>query len=95
MKHSKLKVDANGRLKGPCPICENDDIRGDYCNICGNYIVNVCTGCFIDDSGEKYFNPKCFEPLKGGDRYCSQCGAESSFLQNKFLKPFDDAEMTF
>lgn len=73
------ELNENGRVL-ICPVCKNEDInyKGNYCNVCGTYLVNECTndfdcGCICESSA----------------RYCKKCGNETTFLQNKLLKPWN------
>ena len=77
----EIKTDENGRAL-ICPVCQNEQtLLGDYCPICGNYILNKCN--------YKYDNGKldsCDTTLKGNFRYCPTCGANSTFYDNGYLK---------
>ena len=59
-----------------CPICENEhtNIEGDFCQICGHHITNMCA------------NYDCGEYLDGESRYCPQCGYASTYLRDGILK---------
>lgn len=73
MKYSEIKIDPHNSKALVCPICENENYQseGDYCHICGEHIRNFCTNC---------------EKLLSGDaRYCSDCGAISTFCKNGIL----------
>lgn len=85
MKYTELKVNENGRLACPCPICGNEDPINRYCSVCGVFIVNECTN--IDDP---FSGDGCEGGiLKGGDRYCSKCGSVSTFYKYGLLKSWD------
>lgn len=38
-------LDDNGRAL-VCPRCKNEELKyaGDYCKICGTYLINKCSG---------------------------------------------------
>ena len=73
MKYSLLETYENGKLK-ECPTCHNEitNIEGDFCQICGNNLVNRC------------INDECSNtsPLPSNARYCPQCGCQSSFYDS-------------
>lgn len=79
MKYPKLEVYETGKLK-QCPNCDNEetDIEGDYCQICGNSLVNRC----INDNC-----PSCQHDdiLPSNARYCPICGNRSTFYNNNML----------
>lgn len=79
MKYDSIDLYENSKAK-ICPICENEftNIDGEYCQICGTYIVNICTNNFCDAL------------LSGDSRYCSHCGAESTFYKNKLLSSWQE-----
>lgn len=83
MNYKILKLDNEGRLAEPCPICGNKKPTDNYCSVCGAYIINKCTS--TDE-----FNLCENEPLKGHDRYCSSCGSPSTFLQNGLLPAWNE-----
>ncbi len=80
MIYPKMKVYENNKLC-KCPICNNEetDLKGDYCQICGTYLINHCSDL-----------PNCGEILSTNARYCPLCGTKSSFLLNDILKPWDN-----
>lgn len=86
MKYSLLETYENGKLK-ECPTCHNEitNIEGDFCQICGNNLVNRC------------INDECSNtsPLPSNARYCPQCGFQSSFYNNNLLKAWDYKEPSF
>lgn len=86
MKYSLLETYENGKLK-ECPTCHNEitNIEGDFCQICGNNLVNRC------------INDECSNtsPLPSNARYCPQCGFQSSFYNNNLLKAWDYKEPPF
>jgi hypothetical protein len=70
-----------------CPVCQNEetDISGDYCKICGTYIINRCSS--FQEHGE---NADCGVSVDGNARYCAYCGKETTFLQNGLLRPWKE-----
>lgn len=93
MAYSKLKTDAEGRLAEDCPICGNDDVRNNFCSVCGIPVINKCSGMrkvSDEDWGDGYQQDQpCNEILAGADRYCSKCGAESTFYFHQLLKDWN------
>lgn len=79
MKYPKLEVYETGKLK-QCPNCDNEetDIEGDYCQICGNSLVNRCIN---DDCPSCQHN----DVLPSNARYCPICGNRSSFYNKNML----------
>lgn len=84
MHYTKLKLNADGRLEEKCPRCENEDLRESYCNICGAGIINKCSGNHIGS----LWRPTCAGHLLGADRFCPQCGATSTFLEEGLLEEY-------
>ena len=80
MIYPLLGTHENGKLI-ECPNCSNEDtdIEGEYCQICGECLVNRCT------------NEECknTEILPSNARYCPICGKKSLFYQNNLLKAWD------
>lgn len=85
MKYPLLETHENGKLK-ECPNCKNEDtnINGDYCQICGQDLINRC----INNECENQ------EILPSNARYCPICGTQSSFFRNGLLKAWDYDETT-
>ena len=94
LNYTTLKVDSEGRLQDKCPICENENLQNNYCSICGVYIINECSGkhdvVYENNYVEEEARPPCDKKLSGADRFCSMCGAKSSFLINGLLKKWED-----
>jgi len=85
MIYPKLETYENGKLK-ECPSCNNEetDIDGDYCQICGKCLINICS------------NQDCsFNPLPTNARYCPICGSRSTFFNNDFLSEWNSCEKGF
>lgn len=83
MIYPKLETDDNGKLL-ECPICENEEIinDGEYCHICGTYLINKC-----DDRNysEDDNNKPCGHILPNNARYCPYCGHTSIFFNDNLL----------
>jgi Zn-dependent peptidase ImmA (M78 family) len=74
-----------------CPVCNNEDSnQGDYCSICGTYIVNRCTNTDYPGRSE-YDDEPCGALLDGNARYCTHCGQQSTFLRDGLLKPWNES----
>ncbi|KIV57537.1 hypothetical protein TS65_09985 [Aneurinibacillus migulanus] len=79
-----------------CPRCGNENILGDYCQICGSYLVNMCTGFSEEGVGEPYqghwheLDNGCGELLSGDARFCTKCGSTSTFYELGILKNWKD-----
>ncbi|MBD7912335.1 MULTISPECIES: hypothetical protein [Clostridium] len=84
MKYDRIIINDIGKAS-VCPICNNEDtdIKGDYCQICGAFLRNKCT------------NLDCDIELSGDSRYCSICGAESTFHKGGLLKDWTDSKDKF
>lgn len=83
-----IEVDENSKAI-VCPVCGNEEPEdGEYCSICGTYLINKCTN--DDYPGRNEFDgPICGAHLPGNARYCTYCGEKSTFLENKILKPWE------
>ncbi|AYF99770.1 ImmA/IrrE family metallo-endopeptidase [Lactococcus allomyrinae] len=92
MKYRVLKLDKEGRLAEPCPICGNEHPSKNYCSVCGLEIINKCTGIKKTVSGILTTTTACSAPLKGHERYCPECGAMSTFLENGFLPAWNESQ---
>lgn len=86
MIYQKLETYDNGKLK-ECPNCQNEEtnIDGNYCHICGENLVNLCS----------YDNCPNSDPLPTNARYCPVCGSKSTFLEIGFLKEWNYKENDF
>lgn len=82
MKYKKYETNENGRLRR-CIKCDNEELVGGYCHICGSPVENYCT-----DAIAYYNSPdQCInqEPLLPNARFCPLCGSESTFNQRGIL----------
>jgi hypothetical protein len=89
MNYAILELDNEGRLAQPCPKCENEHPTGNFCSVCGSEIINKCTGQRERESGFITTSEPCKTPLKGHERYCPDCGSNSTFLDNGLLPAWD------
>jgi len=72
-----------------CPKCENEVIpKGDYCNICGTFLINRCNNEAYDIYGNLY-QVDCNQLASGNSRFCTKCGSRTTFYDQGFLKPYD------
>lgn len=88
MKYSGYELDEIGRAK-ICPRCENENIQGFYCQVCGTYLINKCTG-ISGNNGYPYNGPwheiqGCGKFLSGDARFCTECGSSSTFYEQGLL----------
>lgn len=87
MIYDGYELDENGRAL-TCPRCRNEelDYNGDYCKVCGVYLVNKCTNETYDDFGNVDW--RCDTIAKGNARYCMECGKETTYFDQKLLRPW-------
>ena len=91
MKYTGIEVDNNSRAK-VCPTCDNNELNysGDFCNVCGDYLVNQCADVthweFEDEILDK---ETCGTLLAGNARFCHKCGNPSTFYKKGYLKEWD------
>ena len=72
-----------------CPKCKNDEFspRSEFCRICGARVYNKCEGEYDNDQYLVQHNSP------GNTRFCEICGKLTYFFTEKFLKPWDNAQM--
>lgn len=80
-----IDVDKNSKAL-TCPKCDNEQILedGDYCKICGTYLINRCSNISGYDTRDGFVEA-CGELTDGNARYCHLCGEETTFNNNGFL----------
>jgi rubrerythrin len=77
-----VSLDGEGRAY-ICPRCDNEDIdEGNYCKICGAYVINRCTNDDTSYDG-------CGVTASGNARFCVQCGAETTFYRDDLLDSWE------
>ncbi|TXK25997.1 ImmA/IrrE family metallo-endopeptidase [Bacillus amyloliquefaciens] len=97
MIYSRIELTESHRAM-KCPKCLNELAKGNYCHICGVYLINRCTG-FEPGEVEYNYNSSrvywhlhengCGELLDGDARFCPQCGSTSTFFEDGILKNWD------
>ncbi|WP_328801993.1 ImmA/IrrE family metallo-endopeptidase [Paenibacillus sp. LX16] len=94
MIYTKIELDELNRAC-QCPRCNNESVVGEYCQICGTYLVNKCTG-FSGSDIENPFNGSwhdleqgCGEYLDGDSRFCTKCGSTSTFYESGLLQSWE------
>lgn len=81
MKYTEYEINENGRLKR-CIRCDNEELFGDYCHICGAPVVNKCTDYLWSEEYNSCSNDSF---LPANARYCSHCGSKSLFFHKNIL----------
>lgn len=83
-----FELDSNSRAI-KCPKCHNEDLSydGDYCNICGTYLVNKCAWVETDINGNPYY--ECGTLASGNARFCIKCGHSTTYFENKLLISYE------
>lgn len=92
MNYFSRELDQNSKAI-TCPKCENESINpdGNYCQICGTYLVNECWGkTYYNDIGEERFSRGCDALVEGDARYCSNCGSHTTFFRDELLPNWED-----
>ncbi|MED1643689.1 ImmA/IrrE family metallo-endopeptidase [Brevibacillus agri] len=95
MKYSGIEIDELGRAI-VCPVCQNEAISGLYCQICGTYLINRCTG--FDDEPNNRFKGSwhdlqgCGKILEGNARFCIDCGSTSTFYESGLLRGWEQIQ---
>lgn len=81
--YGKIELDAESRAKS-CPVCGNENIVGDFCQVCGNIVINRCTNV----TPEMLSNPwqeDCGKAAPGDARFCPYCGNQTTFGEKQYL----------
>lgn len=77
-----------------CPKCNNEKMPdGNYCNICGTFMFNKCTGLY-DGESDQYpaeykwhdHNGGCGKVYEGDARFCTECGSTTTFFEDGILQ---------
>jgi Zn-dependent peptidase ImmA (M78 family)/RNA polymerase subunit RPABC4/transcription elongation factor Spt4 len=108
MKYSSVNTDPYGHAK-VCPICHNENTdyeNQEFCQICGCYLTNRCTG-----NSQDYYEPSgynddnssfgsalrssisdnaCQVTMPSDARYCPYCGSVTTFFCEDILSPYKD-----
>jgi Predicted Zn peptidase len=79
LKYDGFELNENGRVI-ICPQCENDEIGGNFCKICGLEVLNECT------------NDRCGTRADRNARYCEECGCTTTFYNRGLLKTWNIAK---
>lgn len=92
MKYNcSYNLDSNSRIT-ECPICHNEEITdGEYCKICGTYLINKCTNYIEDEWGNQIEG--CGKLAEANARYCIYCGGETTFYRNNLLCNFNEYDI--
>lgn len=89
MEFASFILDDNGRALN-CPTCNNQDLHGEYCHICGTYLVNKCTGISVEEKHDPRISwhklEGCGTLLEGNARFCHNCGCTSTYYLNDILE---------
>lgn len=90
--YTSIKLNSIGKAM-ECPKCHAAQTEeGEYCDVCGAYLINRCTG--HTETGFNYNN--LGEPcekgkiLGGRSRYCRYCGCMSTFYEQGILPSYND-----
>lgn len=88
-----IKIDSKSKAR-ECPICQNEELEnGEYCKICGTYIINKCAAKELDINGNEYFT--CNQLAEGNARFCIKCGHKTTFFENDLLKNWKNTNSIF
>lgn len=80
---SNYHLNENGRIN-ECPVCHNEEITdGEYCKICGTFLINKCTNILYDNWGNQIDG--CGKIAEANARYCIYCGEKTTFFENGLL----------
>ncbi|MBO8158859.1 ImmA/IrrE family metallo-endopeptidase [Thermosyntropha sp.] len=89
------ELDENSRAI-VCPRCGNEELNyeGNYCNICGAYLINRCSDEIgYDINGNPIIVEEgCGTLAAGNARYCIKCGRPTTFFVDKLLLPWNKAK---
>lgn len=86
------KLDENSKAI-ICPICQNEEIdgEGDYCKICGTYLINKCANKidYAANGEECLIQKSCSNLAEGNARFCIHCGNPTTFFIKNILESWD------
>lgn len=83
---SNIEIDENKKAK-ICPKCGNEEIKeGNYCSICGLYLINKCTNYEEDTFGNVI--SECDNVCEANARYCDKCGNKTLFFREGLLPSY-------
>ncbi|WP_217596315.1 ImmA/IrrE family metallo-endopeptidase [Cohnella sp. GbtcB17] len=88
MIYSGVELNSFGRPR-ICPRCQNEEISENhiYCGVCATYLANRCT--HIEYGWNNSIEYACEEPAAGNARFCTKCGAPTTYFQAGLLKPWE------
>ena len=94
VKYQGFILDKDGR-PSVCPRCSNEELNGEYCKICGTYIVNKCSAeTDLDLNGNEYVTKEsCGAPAEGNARYCIHCGNRTTYYINGLLPSWNEEKI--
>lgn len=96
MLYSSVDTDKDMKVK-ECPRCKNTyfETDGNFCPICGLYLINHCITTDATNSNEFYSDPFCEKGkrLPSNYRFCPYCGNKSYFGELKVLKEWNSSEI--
>lgn len=76
-----------------CPKCHAAQTEeGEFCDVCGTYLINRCTGHIENGFNYNNLGEPCAKGkiLGGRSRYCRYCGCMSTFYEQGILPSYDD-----
>lgn len=94
MNYNGIEVDEKSKAL-MCPNCGNEQIipDGDYCKVCGTYLINKCDDTdYQDNDGDMVTQPGCNKLVDGNARYCPYCGNHTTFFNKGFLNEWDEPQ---
>lgn len=95
MIYKGIEVNENSKAL-ICPKCTNEQIYddGDYCKICGTYLINKCSNTEGYQTINEFITP-CGELVDGNARYCHRCGEKTTFYNYGFLSDWEQEKDIF
>ena len=85
MHYKKIETNGNSQVL-QCLVCKNEDFEDNdtFCKICGTPIINECS------NSHSYQDYGCGIILPANARYCTKCGAKSTFYIKKLLPDWEE-----